>query len=165
VPAPAPDLLDDFAREALYTPDGWFVHRVLDVDPDARRVVAEMDTTRLPLVGAQRALPGHPRHVPAAIAIQSTGTLGQLYAVYVLGLRVTEGWTGFGTHIHEARWGRMGEIGPPLELACTCTRVRRLWGTTFCDFAFDYRQQGERVYTSRQTAAWRRAEPTGPADG
>lgn len=151
------DWLAELESEALYSPDGWFVHRVLSVDPEHHRVVAEMDTTRLGLlVDAQRPLPGHALHVPAALAIQATGTLGQLYAVFVLGLRVTDGWVGFGTHIHEARWGKIGLIGPPVVMTATCTRKRRLMGTWFCDFTYRYEQEGEVVYTSRQTAAWRK---------
>ncbi|MCB9680947.1 MAG: hypothetical protein H6733_05695 [Alphaproteobacteria bacterium] len=155
LPLPADAVLDDFVHEALYDPSAWFVHRVLAVEPDAQRLVAEMDTTRLALVDAQRVVPGHPKHVPAAIAVQATGTLGHLYAVYALGLRTTEGWVGFGTHIHKARWGKMGRIGPPMWMEARCDRTRVLWGTRFCDFSFRFEQDGETVYTSRQTAAWR----------
>lgn len=149
-------LLDDFDREALYTRPGWFVHAVQAIDPVGRRVVAELDTTLIgALVDAQRAIPGHDRHVPAVIAIQMTGTLGQLYAVYVKGLRVTAGWVGFGTHIHKARFARMGVIGPPVTGVATCTRERRIQGTWFLDFEFVLSQGGQPIYTSHQTAAWR----------
>lgn len=153
-----PDALQAFEAESLYAPAAWFVHRLVSLSEDELR--ATMDTNRIGwLVGQQVVLPGHPAHLPAAVAIQCTGTLGQLYAVYGMGLRRHDGWTGFGTHIHRARFRRMGEIGPPLDLRLRCTRKRTLMGTRFCDFEFLFEQQGEAVYESHQTAAWRRAPP------
>ncbi len=147
-----------FEAETLYRPEGWCVHELLDVDLEARTVTARMDTTRLVLVAEQKVLPGHPNHLPAAAAVQASGTLGQLYAVFALNLKVSEGWVGFGTHITKARWGRLGLIGPPVDLRAECTRRRDLWGTIFCDFAFVFKQGGEVVYQSNQTAAWRRGD-------
>lgn len=159
----APSLPEDplvaFAQESLYAPEAWFVHELLGVDPDARTLHAMMDTTRIGwLVEQQVVVPGHPVHLPAAVAVQCTGTLGQLYAVYGMGLTRAEGWSGFGTHIHKARFRRMGEIGPPIALQLTCTRQRTLMGTRFCDFDFVFTQAGEPVYESSQTAAWRQVE-------
>jgi hypothetical protein len=149
------DLLTDFERESLYTRDAWFVHRLLELDVEGRRLVAELDTTRIgPLVDAQREVAGHPKHLPAAVVIQLTGTMGQLYAVYGLGLRPTEGWHGFGTHITKARFPRIGVIGPAVTATATCTRQRQLRGTWFCDFSFSLEQHGKPVYVSEQTAAW-----------
>lgn len=146
----------DFADEALYTQDCWYIHRLIEVDPTARRVVGEMDTQRIDwLVGGQREVSGHLKHVPAAVVIQATGTLGQLYAVYGLGLRATQGWAGYGTHIRQAKFGRMGVIGPPVIATVTCTRQRQILSTWFCDFDFRFVQDGEVVYASTQTAAWR----------
>jgi hypothetical protein len=157
------NLLTDFERESLYTPDAWFVHRVLEVDAEGRRLVAELDTDRIGfLVDAQREVAGHPKHLPAAIAIQLTGTLGQLFAVYALGLRPTQGWHGFGTHIHKARFLRLGEIGPVLRATVTCTRQRQVRSTWFCDFAFSLEQHGKPVYVSEQTAAWVKGPAASP---
>lgn len=157
-------LPDDFADESLYTPDAWYVHDLLELDRDAGRLVAGIDTTRLgPLVDAQRRWPGHDKHFPGAIAIQVTGTLGQLHAVYVMDLRPTRGWVGFGTHIKSARFPRMGRIGPPVEAELVATRTRQLRGTWFIDYAFCFRQEGAVIYQSTQTAAWGRSEHRGPA--
>ncbi len=145
---------DDFEAECLYTPDAWFLQDV-QFEPEQRRVVGHCDTTRLgPLVDAQREWPGHPRHLPGAVAIQITGILGQLYAVYLLDMRATDGWVGFGTHIHHARFRNLGRIGPPLRCSATLLRKRTLGGTVFTRFAFLYTQEGEEVYRSEQTAAW-----------
>lgn len=149
------DVLADFDTESLYTRDGWFVHRFLGLDVDAATVTAELDTTRIGgLVDAQKEVAGHLKHVPAVVAIQMTGTLGQLFAVYGMGLRVTEGWSGYGTHIDKARFWRMGTIGPPVVGKATCTRRRQFRGTWFLNFDFELSQDGERMYTSSQMAAW-----------
>ena len=147
----------DFPAEALYAPSAWFVHDVLEIDVDGGRVVGLIDTTRLgDLVEAQRATPGHRKHLPGAVAIQVTGTLGNLHAVYVLGLRPSQGWVGYGTHVRQARFPRMGHIGPPIVATLLATRTRQLRGTWFLEYAFSFQQDGELVYESRQTAAWGR---------
>lgn len=151
-------LPEDFAAEAMYLPHGWFLNDLVAVDAPGRKVVATMDTTALGfLVDAQREVSGHELHVPAAVIIQATGTLGQLYAVYALGLRATEGWHGYGTHIKAARFGRMGRIGPPITATATCLKQRQLMGTWFCEFDLRFEQDGEAVYTSCQSAAWRKS--------
>lgn len=157
---------EDFQQECLYAPEAWYVHDVLVLDPEADRVVGLVDTTRLgPLVDAQRTWPGHARHFPGAIAIQVTGTLGQLHAVYCMGLRATEGWFGFGTHIKKARFPGMGIIGPPAEVELLATRKRMLRGVWFVDYDFRYTQEGRLLYESTQTAAWGRSEHRGPLPG
>jgi hypothetical protein len=145
----------DFATECLYAPDVWFVHDLLELDPEQGRVRGRVDTTRLgPLVEAQVVTPGHPRHVPGAVMVQITGTLGNLHAVYVLGLRPSQGWSGFGTHVRSARFPSIGRIGPPMDVELTATRVRRLRGRTFVEYRFRYEQEGREIYLSEQAAIW-----------
>jgi hypothetical protein len=145
----------DFADECLYEPDAWFVHDVLQIDAEAHRVVALVDTNRLGrLVEAQKPWAAHPRHLPGAVVVQITGTLGNLHAVYVLGARPSQGWVGFGTHIRSARFPTMGRIGPPVQATLTVTRRRRFRGTWFLDYAFEFEQEGHVCYASEQTAAW-----------
>ena len=48
--------------------------------------------------------------------VHVTGMLGFAHAYFVLGLRHADGWIGYGTHIHAARYGRLATIGPPLLL-------------------------------------------------
>lgn len=146
----------DFAKHCLYAPRSWFVHDVLQLEPGDDTVRAVMHTTDLgPLVDDQIEGPGHPKHVPGAAMVQATGTLGMLHAVYAMGLR---GWAGFGTHIHEARFGGLGAIGPDVILHCEVTRKRQLRGTWFVDYRFRFEQDGKELYRSRQTAAWVRGE-------
>ncbi|MEO0605150.1 MAG: hypothetical protein AAF211_27215, partial [Myxococcota bacterium] len=114
-----------------------------------------VDTTRLgPIVEAQRVFPGHPPHVPGAVVVQLTATLANLLSAYVLEMPRTEGWVGFGTHIHEARFPSIGQIGPAMQVTCTAVRVRSFRGTTFVRYAYHYVQEGRDVYVAEHTGAW-----------
>lgn len=149
----------DFADENLYGPEAWFLHDVTTLDRDERRVVGIVDTTKLGLlVEAQHVAPGHPKHVPGAVCVQLTATLAALMSAYVLDLRRTEGWVGFGTHIHEARFPSIGEVGPPMEVSCTALSVRRFRGTTFVRYRYHYTQEDRDVYVAEHTGAWFRPE-------
>jgi hypothetical protein len=148
----------DFAAESLYTEDRWYIHDLLELDAEAGRVVGVLDTTRLEAETVhQRPWPGHHKHVPGAVQLQITATLGNLHAVYVLGLRPSEGWIGYGTHITDARFAGMGRIGPPVVCTLTAGRVRTVRGTKFVSYAFRYEQEGQPIYLSNQIAAWTRA--------
>lgn len=150
-------LPEDFARESLYTPDHWYIHDLSEIDAAEGRIVGVTDTTRLgALVEAQKAWPGQPKHVPGTVMIQITGTLGNLHAVYVLGLRMTEGWVGFGVGIEEARFKNLGRIGPPLVVTGWARRVRKLAGSVYVSYEFEFRQEDIVVYTSKQAAVWSR---------
>jgi len=151
-----------FAAESLYTPDQWYVHDVLELGEGRVVGVCETESLRAhPLVLAQRSWPNQPKHVPGAVMVQITGTLGNIHAVCVLGLRMSEGWVGFGTHIHEARFRGLGQLGPALRCELSVERVRRLAGSIFVTYAFDLSQDGRPIYRSRQSASWSR--PTMPA--
>lgn len=154
-PGPPPA---DFQDHCLYAPEAWFVEHIDHVD--AERVRVRSDTTKMgAFVAAQVVRRGHPKHVPGAVMVQLTGTLGSLHAVYGLGLR---GYVGFGTNIRSARFPGLGRIGPPMWAEGRCNRVRRLRGRVFTDYVFEYWQtandeeDGERtvIYTSEQSAIW-----------
>lgn len=148
---------ENFVANALYTPEAWFLHELLEVDREGGRVVAQMDTTQLgELVAAQRTETGHARHVPAACVIQSTGVLGNVHSQLILGLAPEEGWYGYGTRIREARFHKMGVIGPPVIATLVADRTRCRRGTWFCEYSFTYTQDGELFYTSSQSAVWLR---------
>jgi hypothetical protein len=82
--------------------------------------------------------------------------LGLAHAYYVLDLRHAEGWIGYGTHIDAARYGRLARIGPPIELECRATQVRRIRGAIYVRYAFRFEQDGGVVYESRQAAVFHR---------
>jgi hypothetical protein len=94
--------------------------------------------------------------------VHVTGMLGFAHAYFVLGLRHADGWIGYGTHIHSARYGRLATIGPPLVLECRATRVRSIRGSVYVRYAFRFEQEGVVVYESDQGAVWHRA---GAGDG
>lgn len=147
----------DFPQECLYDPSHWFLHELRDLDREAGRVVGVIDTTRLGgYDGAQRMVGSHERHVPGAVAIQVTGTLGNLHATYVLGLRPSEGWVGYGTHVKDARFKRLARIGPPVIAALHEVRRRQWQGSWFLTYRFRFEQEGDPVYESEQVAVWRR---------
>lgn len=155
---------EQFRAESLYAPDQWYLHDLLE--HDAEHVVALCDTSTLarsPIVLAQQPWPGQPKHVPGIIMLQITGTLGNLHAVLGLGLRMSEGWVGFGTNILEARFRGLGELGPALRCELEVEDLRRLEGSLFVTYAFRFSQNDRNIYKSRQRAAWRRTTGDQPA--
>ncbi len=145
----------DFATECLYGPEQWYITELLTLDAENGVVRGVVDTTRLGIgVDAQVATPGHPKHVPGAVMVQLTGTLGNLHAVYLLGLKISAGWSGFGTHIRHAKFPSLGRIGPPMEVQLTVVRHRQFRGQHFCTYAFLYTQEGREIYVSEQSAIW-----------
>jgi hypothetical protein len=148
-----------FYAESLYAPEQWYVHDLLEVD--AERLVAVCDTEALaasPIVAAQRPWPNQPKHVPGMIMVQITGTLGNLHAVFGLGLRMSAGWIGFGTNILDAKFRGLGRIGPPLRCQLEAEELRRIEGALFVTYRLRLEQDGKAIYTGRQRAVWR-AQP------
>ena len=147
-----------FVADCPYAPEAIFFDEILELDREAGRLVARMPThDRLPLTDLQRADPvRHPRHVSGALMVHLTGMLGFAHAYFVLGLRHADGWVGYGTHIHAARYGSLARIGPPLQLECRATQVRRIRGSIYVRYAFRFEQAEEVVYESEQGAVWRR---------
>lgn len=146
---------DEFRAESLYEPDHWYVHDVLELD--AEHVIGVCDTSTLvndPIVAAQRPWPRQPKHVPGIVMVQITGTLGNIHAVFGLGLRMSEGWVGFGTNILEAKFRGLGQLGPPLRCELHVEERRELRGSLFVTYAFRFSQAGKTIYSSRQRAAW-----------
>ena len=159
-PPPVP-LPEEFTRESLYEPEFWFIDELVELEVDETehldRLVALCDTRRLgegPIVAAQRPWPAQPKHVPGIVMVQITGTLGNLHAVCALGLRMSEGWVGFGTNIHSARFRGLGRIGPPLRCELQVERLRKLGAALFVTYNFRFEQEGQVIYQSRQSASW-----------
>jgi len=148
----------DFVVDCPYAPQALLFDEILELDREAGLVVARMPTHhRLPLTELQRNHPlRHPSHVSGALMVHATAMLGFAHAYFVLGLRHADGWIGYGTHIHDARYGRLAAIGPPLRLECRATRVRQIRGSLYVRYAFRFEQLGEVAYESDQGAVWRR---------
>lgn len=147
-----------FVADCPYGPGGLLIDDIVHVDREASTVVATMPTHEdLPLTREQRAHPErHPRHVSGALMIHATGMLGFAHGYFVLDLRHADGWIGYGTHIHEGRFRRLGRIGPPLVLSCTATSVRKIRGSILARYQFRFEQEGDLVYEGDQTALFSR---------
>jgi hypothetical protein len=156
-----------FIADCPYGPDAQLIDEVIAVDREASLVVARMPThENLPLTRDQRAHPvRHPRHVSGALMIHATGIMGFVHGFYVLDMRHADGWIGYGTHIHDAKFRKMGEMGAPLRLECQAKTIRRFKGNVFARYAFRFLQAGELVYESEQSAMWMRTGETARAAG
>jgi hypothetical protein len=150
-----------FVADCPYAPEAILFDEILEVDREASLVVARVPTREdLPLTVHQKVHPEHhPRHFAGGLMVHLSGMLGFAHAYFVLDLRQAEGWTGFGTNIHEARFGRLATIGPPLRAECRATQVRRLRSGLYVTYTFRYEQDTAVVYESRQAAVWRRLTP------
>jgi hypothetical protein len=145
-----------FVADCPYGPDALLIDDIVEIDRDAGRIVARMPThVDLPLTRDQRAHPErHPRHVSGGLMIHATGMMGFAHAYFILGLRHTDGWIGYGTHIHDGRFRHMATIGEPLLLACTAKQMRRIRGSMYARYAFRFTQNDRVIYESEQSAAW-----------
>jgi hypothetical protein len=150
-----------FVADCPYLPSGLMIDEIVEIDAEASRLVARVPThDDLPLTRDQRADPQrHPRHVNGGLMIHLTGMVGFAHAYFILGLRHAEGWIGYGTHVHTARFRRMGKIGPPIVLACRATSVRRIRGAIVARYEMRFRQDDDVIYEGDQSAIWSRLEP------
>jgi hypothetical protein len=145
-----------FVADCPYGPEALLLDEILLVDREASLIRARMPTHEaLPLTRDQRAHPQrHPRHVSGGLMIHATGMLGFAHGYHILDLRHAEGWIAYGTHIHAARFRKMGRIGPPVVLDCQATRIRRIGGNIIARYRFEFAQEGETIYEGEQTAVW-----------
>jgi len=86
--------------------------------------------------------------------VHMTGMLGFVHAYYVLGLRHSEGWIGYGGRIHSARFKALATPGEPLILAGWHTQMRRGAKQIVARYEFEFTQSGKVVYEGDQTAMW-----------
>lgn len=145
-----------FIEDCPYGPGGLLLDELLEVDVEASRVVARMPTNAdLPLTREQRVHPEkHPRHVSGGLMVHMTGMVGFVHAYYVLGLRHSEGWTGYGARIHSARFHALAEPGDPIIIECKATTLRRGSVNILGRYAFRFTQKEKLVYEGDQTALW-----------
>ncbi|HKA87676.1 MAG TPA: hypothetical protein VKE22_08430 [Haliangiales bacterium] len=148
-----------FLEDCLYGTEAVLIDEILAIDRETGLVRARMPTSEsLPITRDQRGDPRlHPRHVSGALMVHATGILGFVHAYYVLDLRHADGWVGFGTHIHGARFRALATLGEPLVLEGQATQTRRLAGNLFARYRFRFTQGETVVYESEQSAVWRKA--------
>jgi hypothetical protein len=145
-----------FVADCPYGPGGLLLDDIVEIDRTNGRVVARMPThDELPLTREQRAHPTrHPRHVSGGLMVHMTGMVGFVHAYYVLGLKHTEGWIGYGGRIHSARFKALARPGEPMMLECQATQVRRMPKSVLARYAFRFRQGPTLIYEGDQTALW-----------
>lgn len=145
-----------FVDDCPYDLPALLIDEIIAIDRDAGSIVARMPTRDdLPLTRDQRAHPvRHPRHVSGALMIHATGVMGFAHAYFLLGLRHADGWIGYGTHVHDGRFRRMGKIGEPLMLACTATSIRRIQGSMVVRYRFRFTQGDAVVYEGDHGSLW-----------
>jgi hypothetical protein len=147
-----------FVADCPYGPEALLIDDIVAIDRDTSTVVARVPThDDLPLTRDQRAhVERHPRHVNGGLMIHMTGMIGFAHAYYVLGLRHADGWIGYGTHVHDGRFKKLGKIGPPMLLRCHAKSVRKIGASIFARYDLEFTQDGEVVYVGDQSAIWTR---------
>lgn len=147
-----------FLADCPYGPGGVLIDEILAVDAAQNLVRARMPTVGdLPLTREQRNHPErHPRHVSGGLMVHMTGMMGFLHAYYLLHLRHADGWIGYGTRIHDARFKSLATAPAPLDLECRATQVRKIAGNLFVRYALRFTQGETLVYQGDQSAIWTR---------
>ncbi len=144
----------EFVADCFY--ESLLIDEILTIDPEQSIVRARMPTHEdLPLTNTQRVHPlRHPRHVSGALMVHMTGMMGFAHAYYVLGLRHSDGWVGYGVRIDKARFAALAPPGDPLVLECRGTQIRKGSQRTLGKYSFKFTQNDKLVYESEQTALW-----------
>jgi len=157
-------LAEEFVADCPYGPGGLLIDDVVTVDVEQNLVRARMPTfDELPLTREQRAHPQrHPRHVSGGLMVHMTGMMGFVHAYFILGLRHSEGWVGYGARIHAARFHALAPPGKPMILECKAKQVRKGDKSVLARYDFRFTQDETLVYEGDQTAFWTRIQETDP---
>lgn len=152
----APSFDAPFLADLPYDPEVLLFDELLEVSRDEGRVRARMPSVAsLPFTRSQRVHPvRHPRHVAGAVLVHATGMLGFIHAYFVLGLRHSEGWVGYGTNIHSAKFRKLVPPGAPIIATCTATKVRSGKSRHFVRYEFHFEHEGDVCYEGDQSAMW-----------
>src|SRR5260221_7752442 len=145
-----------FLSDLPYDPEVLLFDELLEVDRSSSSVRCRMPTSEaLPFTRSQRVHPLlHPRHVAGAVFIHATGMLGFIHAYYVMGLRHGDGWVGYGTSIHAAKFRKLVPPGRSIEGRCTATKIRSGKSRHVVRYQFRFEHEGELCYEGDQTAMW-----------
>jgi hypothetical protein len=146
----------DFVADSLYDPDGMLIDQVLKIDAEESMVRVRMPTHEdLPITRSQRVHPVlHPRHVSGGLMIHMSGVAAYAHFYYVLGLRHSQRWTGYGVRIHSARYHNIASIGEPLIIECKATHMRKRPPNLFVRYKFVFNQGERLIYEGDQSAMW-----------
>lgn len=146
----------DFLADCPYGPEGLLIDEILLVDREQDLIRARMPTSAdLPLTRTQRVHPvRHPRHVNGGLMVHMTGMMGFAHAYFLLGLRHSEGWIGYGAKITSAHFKALAPPGEPLVLECRATRTRKGAANLVARYSFAFHQNDKLIYEGDQTAYW-----------
>lgn len=155
-PSPPCPFDQDFLDDLPYDPEVLLFDQLLELDRGGSTVACRMPTpATLPFTRSQRVHPKkHPAHVAGSVIVHATGMLGFIHSYFVLGLRHREGWTGYGSNIHDASFRNLASLGPPVEARCTATKVRAGKTRYVVRYRFEFTQDGEVCYRGDQSAFW-----------
>ena len=154
---------DALLADCPYGPEGFFVDDVIEVDKEASRVQVRVPTPAdLPLTRAQRVHPlHHPAHINGGLLVHLCGVVAYVHFYYVFGLRHADGWVGYATRIHNARFLALAPPGPPLLISCTCTQARRGDSRILARYDCQYMQLDKTVFRCDLSALWMRTSEQG----
>lgn len=153
-----------FVADCPYGPDALFIDDIVEVDKERSRIVARWTPQGdLPLTRSQRVHPVlHPQHINGGLMLHVTGMVGFAHAYYVLGLRHREGWTGYASRIHSARFMQLTPLDAPIDIEVVGDRMRvgdlRVMGR----YQIRAYQRGELVYRGDQGAIFLKLDPDNP---
>lgn len=155
-----------FIADCPYGPGGLLLDAILEIDKEKHLVRARMPThDDLPLTREQRVHPvRHPRHVSGGLMVHMTGMVAFVHSYYVLGLRHSEGWIGYGAKIYSARFKALAAPGEPLVLECIASQIRKMPKSVFARYAFRFTQGETLVYEGEQSALWTKVVDEPPAE-
>ena len=154
---------DEFLDRNLYSRPAILIDEILSIDAELLEIVCRMQTDKpgIPLLKEQRDPFGtHPKHLNGGVLVHLSGVMGIAHSWYVEGLRVADGWVGYGTTIHHLDMRGPIEIGPPLELMVRATRRRIRPKVRIVRYDLVYKQKDRVVYHGDQSAIWRKMEVT-----
>ena len=147
---------DAFLADLPYDPEVLLFDAIVELDPAEKRVVCRMPTDKpLPFTTSQRAHPSrHPRHVAGATLVHASGMLGFIHSYFLHGMRHSEGWIGYGTHLYQVVFRKLVPPGEPIIATCREVRGRRGATKQFVRYAFEFRHEGDVCYEGEQSAVW-----------
>jgi hypothetical protein len=147
-----------FIDDCPYDSDALFIDDLLNVDIHSSEVICRMTVREdMPLTRSQRTHPlKHPRHLAGGLIVHMTGMLGLVHAYYVLGLRHADGWIGYGSSIHNARFCSIVRPGEELLLRARTTEVYRSTDQIVARYLIEFHRQATLVYAGDQTGKWTR---------
>jgi hypothetical protein len=145
-----------FIDDLPYGPDVLFFDTLLEIDAEKDRLVCRMPTNvPMPFTSSQRAHDvRHPSHVAGAVMVHATGMMGFVHAYYLLGLRHSEGWIGYGTHIHRVVFRKLVRPGSPIDATLQITKKRLGRSRHILRYEFEFRHEGDVCYEGDQSAVW-----------